>query len=367
MLENFIDSFHFYFLLATIQGTILSLIIIFSKKNNLPNIFFGLLIFQFSMALLELVLGESIHFFNAKFPLVLSYGMALGPLAYFHVKSILNPNFKFKAREIRHFLPAFLIEFLLSSLFFLYVKNNIDWAYQYIDNINLVFTLLGILILLHIAIYSYFIHRMIRKENKLLSSEIKSWFQSFYFFGIAFLGFLLITMIVSLFNTTQLDEGFRVTYPISILFCVIIYWLGYKYLLKHRKTIDEYLTKMKNRRHSSAEITERKTQLTNLLIKEKLYENKSFTVEELSAKLQWQSRDVSFIISEGFDTNFNDLINTYRINAFKELIVKSENKKYSVVGIAEKVGFSSKTSFYRAFKKECGVTPSEYLKKEGLK
>ncbi len=92
-----------------------------------------------------------------------------------------------------------------------------------------------------------------------------------------------------------------------------------------------------------------------------LYKDEKLTVEKLAKHLGWSARDVSGIISERFDLNFNDFINTYRVKAFKAMAEQPENKKYSIMGLAEKAGFNSKASFYRAFKRECGQTPSEFF------
>ncbi|MEM9324703.1 MAG: helix-turn-helix domain-containing protein [Bacteroidota bacterium] len=73
-------------------------------------------------------------------------------------------------------------------------------------------------------------------------------------------------------------------------------------------------------------------------------------------------RPVSKMINESLRTNFNDLINAHRVEAFKELALRSGSKKYSIMGMGHEVGFSSKASFYRAFKKETGMTPTDYLK-----
>lgn len=56
-----------------------------------------------------------------------------------------------------------------------------------------------------------------------------------------------------------------------------------------------------------------------------------------------------------------EFVNTFRINEFKAILLLEENRKYSLMGIAEKVGFSSKATFYRQFKQQEGITPKQYL------
>jgi AraC-like DNA-binding protein len=59
-------------------------------------------------------------------------------------------------------------------------------------------------------------------------------------------------------------------------------------------------------------------------------------------------------------TNFYQLINSYRIARSKELLKTDRLEQVSIQGIGFDCGFSNKTSFYRAFKKFTGMTPAEY-------
>jgi AraC-like DNA-binding protein len=55
-------------------------------------------------------------------------------------------------------------------------------------------------------------------------------------------------------------------------------------------------------------------------------------------------------------------LNRYRVNLFIEKIEHQENKLKTLEAIATECGFQSRATFVRAFKKEKGITPSEYIK-----
>ena len=61
--------------------------------------------------------------------------------------------------------------------------------------------------------------------------------------------------------------------------------------------------------------------------------------------------------------NFNDFINTYRVEEVKKAFDNGEHKKTTLLGIAYDCGFNSKATFNRAFKKNAGFSPKEYLEK----
>jgi len=55
-------------------------------------------------------------------------------------------------------------------------------------------------------------------------------------------------------------------------------------------------------------------------------------------------------------------VNQQRIDEFKNRVNQGDMQNFSVVGLALECGFKSKSSFYRAFKKHIGTTPTAYLK-----
>ena len=60
------------------------------------------------------------------------------------------------------------------------------------------------------------------------------------------------------------------------------------------------------------------------------------------------------------DTNFNNYINSFRVEYAKELLVTNKFSNLSIEGIGIEAGFHSKSTFYAAFKKIENTTPAQY-------
>ncbi|MCU0325041.1 MAG: helix-turn-helix domain-containing protein [Spirosomaceae bacterium] len=91
------------------------------------------------------------------------------------------------------------------------------------------------------------------------------------------------------------------------------------------------------------------------------FTNPKLTLNDLAAKIKIPPHILSKVINEGFDKNFFDFVNTYRIEEFKKRMEDPKNKNFTLLGIAFDVGFNSKTAFNRSFKKITNQTPSEYF------
>ena len=111
----------------------------------------------------------------------------------------------------------------------------------------------------------------------------------------------------------------------------------------------------------SPEIEHWKSKIETLIQEQKLYQNPELTLTDLAKKLETNASIISKTINQGFQMNFNDCINTYRIEAVKNSFANGEHKKSTLLGIAFDCGFNSKATFNRAFKKNTGKTPKEYL------
>lgn len=91
------------------------------------------------------------------------------------------------------------------------------------------------------------------------------------------------------------------------------------------------------------------------------YQNPNYTLRDAANALGTTDKKLSALLNGHMDTGFNEYINRLRISAFLEGSLQGELDQLSITGFALKCGFSSKTSFYRAFKKETGCTPTQYL------
>ena len=100
--------------------------------------------------------------------------------------------------------------------------------------------------------------------------------------------------------------------------------------------------------------------LERLVVTEERYLEPDLSLSKLSQLLGTSPQQLSKLVNEQAQRNFNDYINYHRIQAAKNLLTSTENDKYTISSIAFEVGFNSLSSFNSAFKKFEGQTPSSF-------
>lgn len=103
-------------------------------------------------------------------------------------------------------------------------------------------------------------------------------------------------------------------------------------------------------------------QLKKVMSEEKPYTNPDLKIADLASAIGISSYSMSYLFNQYLKCNYYDYVNDYRIAEFKYLVNKGEHHKYTLSALIELCGFSSRTSFFRHFKKMNGITPSEYIK-----
>jgi AraC-like DNA-binding protein len=103
--------------------------------------------------------------------------------------------------------------------------------------------------------------------------------------------------------------------------------------------------------------------LENLMIKEKLFLNSSITLGEIADKLSVIPRYLSQVINELKGQNFYDFVNSYRIEEAKGILSDPSHNEEKILAVLFDCGFNSKSVFNTVFKKNTGITPSEYRRK----
>jgi TolB-like protein/AraC-like DNA-binding protein/Tfp pilus assembly protein PilF len=118
----------------------------------------------------------------------------------------------------------------------------------------------------------------------------------------------------------------------------------YKKSLLDRKLIDQY-----------------KQELRTLMYEKEPYLNPELTLRALAEMMEIPSNHLSQLLNEGFDKNFSEYINSYRLEAFKLKATDLSLQHLTILGLAYESGFSSKSVFNAFFKKIEGKTPKAWL------
>lgn len=112
---------------------------------------------------------------------------------------------------------------------------------------------------------------------------------------------------------------------------------------------------------NNEELMQWKARLTHLMQHEKPYLNPKLTLADLGELLDMDKLLVSRVINEGFQLNFYDYINTYRIEHFVELSQNEKYQHYTLLALGYEVGFNAKSTFHKAFKRLKNSSPKAYL------
>lgn len=115
---------------------------------------------------------------------------------------------------------------------------------------------------------------------------------------------------------------------------------------------------------SDIKISELVSKITMTMEDEKLYQETELTLHSLARKLDCPPYQVSQAINDGMKKNFYDLINSYRVEEAKRLLLHPKNRNYTVLSVGFEAGFNSKTTFNTVFKKFTGLTPTDFREKQ---
>jgi AraC-like DNA-binding protein len=107
-------------------------------------------------------------------------------------------------------------------------------------------------------------------------------------------------------------------------------------------------------------------QLLQYMKEKKPYLSPELSLETLSNCLKVTAEYLSGVLNGSLNMNFYDFINHYRIEEFKSLCKDPAKRKLTIIALAMDSGFNSKATFNRVFKKNTGLTPSEYFSKVSI-
>ncbi|MCD0470736.1 helix-turn-helix domain-containing protein [Flavobacterium sp. JAS] len=365
--------------IAIFQGIVLGLIILKSSLfNSNSNKYLAYLIFTLSIILLNHVFEVEDAF--TPYPFLrfidhIEWVFLIPAFLFLFIINRIDDTVKSKQKHYLCFIP-----FAYSAV--LNITQDLDHVagiYTIPESGN---DIIGILGLIHLALavtfipflslYSYFMIRHLK------DSQEKKWIITLLTIVTSLLFAFLIIYLASLFIPFDLSS----TMSILALFAAFaIHWTAYigiyKYkLAKNKDAVCNFLNNDLVVSYSNLQIVDNSTlqeyresitadnlyfQKLEILCKDQhIYTDSTLNREKVAEKLGISAGYVSQIINTITGDNFANYINQYRVEAVKEMISNSEYENYNLLTMGLESGFTSKTTFYKAFKKVTGQTPNEY-------
>ncbi|GAB6012682.1 helix-turn-helix domain-containing protein [Viscerimonas tarda] len=96
------------------------------------------------------------------------------------------------------------------------------------------------------------------------------------------------------------------------------------------------------------------------LVKDKTFQNIDLTLDFMAKELNVNRNQLSKAINRSAGKNFNTYINEYRVKEAIKMMSDKKMNRMSVDAIALEAGFGNRISFYQAFKKMTGLSPSDF-------
>jgi AraC-like DNA-binding protein len=352
-------------LLGAAQGLLLALVLLTAKSDNkTANRLLVALILTISIVVSGAVLLTSDYVFL--FPhlsrLHQAFVFLAGPLLFLYIRTLTSPNRKLERRDFLHFLPFAFCAIVLLPYYFQSAGAKIRiLSFEYVGQFSQWYYVRSALFITQFLVYLVFVSLTIIKYSR-NATERKSARDRAVLFEISFFVISASLLWVAIILRFAIQTVPNLLVPLGA--SLLVYSLGY---LEMRKPgvgeSDELSTKKYERSQLTSDRAERYlNKLLQFMEKETPFTDGDLTIQKLAEQLSIPATYLSQTINEHLGKSFPDFINSYRVEEAKKKLLDPAFKHLSVLGIAEEVGFSSKSSFNSVFKKHTNTTPSEFRK-----
>lgn len=363
----------YIFAIGAAQAILLFFILLKKKENSFANKFLALTMLIFA---LDLMGGVSLLAGYIKsFPWILGFNNSFpylyGPLIYLFVIFLIHRQELFYKYNYLHFLPFILIH--IYGLFFFYFEGSeyqlslLDFSIEQPWHISII----GILIPFHGTAYIIFTVIEVLRFNKNIKKSFSniehidlSWLLYLVFGGVIIWLVVLLSYLMGYVLGDKLEAHLLIYITIS----VFLYTFAIK-SYKQPEIRNSDLTNRKNGTYKKSGLSKEKAEeytskIVKFMIEEKPYLETKLSLSQLAEQLDLSAHNISEIINTKLDNSFYDFVNKYRVNEVKTLIEIDKEAKYSILAHGFDAGFTSKSTYYSAFKKFTGMTPAQFRNKK---
>jgi len=288
-----------------------------------------------------------------------------GPFIYLYIRRLAFNESKKYRLPLYHYIPAILF-LIFISWYFTYTPKEFKLMLKR-NHIHILFDyyIIQVLSIISILYYLFKCFKLIKlyqkqeKDNLSYNQNVLSFLHTFLTVTLI----IVVLWLIGLFNKSlSINLSFINYNMIWVSIPILIYLVGY-YSLKQPEIFRIKLKTEKKKirkRLDDSTLIQLQEKLNQLMQNEEIYLDSELTLKGLAVKLNTSSNNLSWLLNSVYKCTFYECS---RIKTFISKIENGEHKEYTVLALSMESGFSSKSTFNRAFKAEMNDTPTNYIKK----
>jgi AraC-like DNA-binding protein len=365
------DALFIIIFLGAAQGIFLGLILItLNRGNQQANRVLGLLMILISVNLLYIIIqAEGIyqqipHLLLLNVPLLFLYG----PLILLYVLYLTRPGFSLKPLHAFHLLPFMAAAVYFAVAFYFHPGDEKIKMFQartqsitFEDYFWSLSTIVYNLVYLILAVFALQKHK--KRIQQVFSNTEKINLQWLQFLLLGVIGLFVLNSLFDILYLMGVTGELGLT-VMAVAGTILIYMIGYRGLVQPEIFTFEEPVPRADEETSSGFTVEKFERLSSrieqLMEREKPYLDPSLTIKDLANQADIPDYKLSSVINDHFDKNFFEFVNRYRIEEAKQRLQDPDYENFTILAIANDVGFNSKSSFNTAFKRFTQMTPSQF-------
>lgn len=343
------------------------------NSNKKIKLFARLLISGFVFIHSIFILHIALIITNLQFQLPHSYRLSTGfsflygPFLYLYFKKVVRKH-SFNFQDLKHLIPTlFFLVFLIPE----YSKNANEKLDLMLAGLNVQYSNQLILIvslkLASLIIYGYFIRKLYLQysKNAPIDNPSLAWQRNLY--QIHFL-YIIAYAAYGVLVSNSILSGFLFHLQLGSMALMVLY-VGHSANLQpqvfngFRSYTNRLFPKYQKSGLTQSFSIELKDHLEYLFKNEKIYKENDISLEMVAEKLNTSRHNASQVINEHFKVSFHELVNMYRIEEAKTMLLNDQQRNLNIIDIAYEVGYNNKVTFNKAFKKDTQLTPSQFQQK----
>ncbi|MFD1630341.1 helix-turn-helix domain-containing protein [Pseudopedobacter beijingensis] len=363
--------------------------LLFRKNNAKANIFLGILVLYpvstIAHNVVSIFLGKpELLFLN---PINGGINFTFGPVLLVYLSLIQGKSIKSALNSFWHFVPSVLT--FLSTIYYILIPytEKVIVMEKVQSGEEPFFNIMSLLLLLHLCYYLYLGKKRIDlyKEKAMdlgmYEAEISvKWQRAFLLCLLSLNGFLFVAYFTPILiigkSHIYLD---LIAVPVaSLLMYAFMIYKGLSYhVIFNKPEYQAFAKSVAPLNHFMEEIeilqkekalykdefnreSNLKKELEQLFTVEKIHTKPGLKLYDVAELLNVRPAVLSTFINTYLKMSFFEMLNRYRVEEAKNMLINEDYERYKIEYIGEISGFNSRASFFRVFKKYLGKTPQDF-------